>query len=441
MISTNSEQSKSPKKTNKDENVDKEHIAKELSNNSFFNLTTIVLKNVQLNAPYPVHLNYDHLINLFPDPKNGFLNGYVVKDLEGVFCTNEEVVAKQSGVFTEMAKQFAKGLFNSGTISMSLPIRVFEPRSMLERYTDWWAYAPFLLKKAGNCSNKLEAFKYVICFSLSAMFLSTGQLKPFNPLLGETFQGYFEEGTNIYLEHTSHIPCVSNYLVSDVDGFYKFYGYNDISVEGAMKMMFNNHCSMVSKGKNTVELKGTGQKISFQYPKVTLGGMIYGSRYVLWDGHMKFEDHENSLKAIIYFNRSNSSLKYKRCHDFYGQIFNHEFQTPKKGKEPSFFESKAPKLPSDKKHLLSEITGSWLENIMFDNKEYWNISEKAPCQIYPVKQAVPSDCRNREDLIWLKRSQICDSKSYEEYAQQWKVALEIQQRHDRALRDKSKKKK
>jgi hypothetical protein len=408
---------------------------KYLHTRSYFNLATIVLKNVQLSAPYPSELNYEFLINPLP---SGFLEGYQVKDNEGVFCKNEDIVKRQSGIFSEVAKQIAKGLFKSGVISISLPIRIFEPRSMLERYTDWWSFAPLLLRKAASQKDILEAFKNVICFSLSAMFLSTGQMKPFNPLLGESFEATFEDGTRIYLEHTSHTPCISNYLITDPDNMYRYSGYCDISVEGAMKMVFTNSVTMTQKGKSTVFLKKTGQTIHYQLPRVVIGGVVVGKRYVLLDGHMKFEDHENNLKAVIYFNKTHPNLKLRRIHDIYGQIFYHKFK-----KEP-FYEEKLPKnpFPSDKKLIFSEITGSWLENIIFDNEIYWSVRDVYPPQILPVKSSLPSDPRYREDLVWLKKSLISPqyNKIYEDYAQSWKVALEIQQRHDRSLREKFKKK-
>jgi hypothetical protein len=410
-----------------------------LNPRSYFNLKTIVLKNVPLNAPYPRELKYEDLINLYP---TNFLEGYYVKDMEGVYCKNEEIVKRQSGVISEMAKQVAKGLFGfSGIVSISLPIRIFEPRSMLERYSDWWCYAPILLRKAGASRDKLEAFKNVIVFVLSAIFLSSGQMKPFNPLLGETFEGAFEDGTKLYMEHTSHTPPVSHYLMLDPDGLYKFHGYCDISLEGTMKILFNNSVTMALKGKNTVYLKNTNQTISFQYPKMILGGMIYGQRYVVVDGFMKFEDRENNMKAYIYFNKNHANLKLRRVHDFYGQIYHHQFSK----KKETFHEEKMPKnpFPSDKKLTYSEITGSWLENIIFDNEIYWSVRDVNPPQIYPKKECAPSDSRYREDLIWLKRSMKDgeNTKTYEEYAQTWKVALEIQQRHDRALRSEKKKKK
>ena len=415
---------------------DELHTEKYLNSKSYFNLTTIVLKSVQLNAPYPKELLFEDLINNY---SKTFLEGFYVKDNEGVFCKNEEIMKRQSGIISDMAKQIAKGIFNKGVVSISLPIRLFEPRSMLERYSDWWCFAPILLRKAGAAKDKLEAFKQVICFVISSMFLSTGQMKPFNPLLGETFEGTFEDGTKIYLEHTSHIPCVSHYLIQDPDDLYKFSGYCDISVEGTMKILFNNSVIMVPKGKNTVYLKNTKQTISFQYPKINLGGMVFGSRFVLLDGFMKFEDRENNMKAVIYFNKNHPNLKLRRIHDFYGQIFHHQF--PKKKEE--FYEEKMPKnpFPSDKKQMYSEISGSWLENIIFDNEIYWSIRDINPLQVYPKKDCSPSDARFREDLIWLKRSMMSPeyNKIYEDYAQKWKVALEIQQRHDRSLREKKKK--
>lgn len=91
-------------------------------------------------------------------------------------------------------------------MSLSLPIRIFEPRSMLERLSDWFSFAPVLLTKAGSIGNKIEAFKYVIAFSLSSLFRSSEQLKSLNPMLGETYQCEWEDGSKMYFEHTCHTP-------------------------------------------------------------------------------------------------------------------------------------------------------------------------------------------------------------------------------------------
>lgn len=50
-------------------------------------------------------------------------------------------------------------------------------------------------------------------------------MKPFNPILGETFQGFFADGTKIDIEHTSHHPPVSHFFVQDKEKKYAFYGH------------------------------------------------------------------------------------------------------------------------------------------------------------------------------------------------------------------------
>jgi hypothetical protein len=39
--------------------------------------------------------------------------------------------------------------------------------------------------------------KLCITFAVSGLYKNTRQLKPFNPILGETLQGYFQDGTSI----------------------------------------------------------------------------------------------------------------------------------------------------------------------------------------------------------------------------------------------------
>ena len=67
--------------------------------------------------------------------------------------------------------------------------------------------------------------KNVITFSISNMYMCTSQHKPFNPLLGETSQGTFGDGTKFYCEHTSHHPPVTNFLVESNDNSWKLHGY------------------------------------------------------------------------------------------------------------------------------------------------------------------------------------------------------------------------
>lgn len=111
---------------------------------------------------------------------------------------------------------------------ISLPIKIFEPTSTLARMADLWTQAPVYLKKAAKLDDHLERLKLAVTFSLASVYLCCSQLKPFNPLLGETMQGEFPDGTKIYLEHVSHHPPIARFLVEDVDGGYTLSGYHEV---------------------------------------------------------------------------------------------------------------------------------------------------------------------------------------------------------------------
>jgi hypothetical protein len=55
-------------------------------------------------------------------------------------------------------------------IGISLPVRIFEPRSLLERICDWYGFAPVYLKQAAKTTDKLERFKLVITFALAGLY-------------------------------------------------------------------------------------------------------------------------------------------------------------------------------------------------------------------------------------------------------------------------------
>jgi len=416
----------------KEENPEDKFKQKEVDKKSFCCVPTLIKTNT-FNAPFPIRLTKEQLINKY-DPN--YLKDYLIKDYYGVYCLNQEVIDKQSGIIKEVVTQLTKCLWSGTAMSLSLPIRIFEPRSMLERYTDWFSFAPDLLNKAGTCKDKVEAFKYVILFSLSALFRSSEQLKPLNPMLGETYECEWEDGSKFYLEHTCHTPPISHFYIKSSRNLFIVSGYIDMEMGGVVKAIYKNSIQMIPKGKITVYLPELKQTISFQFPKITMGGAIWGQRYVYWSDHMKFEDHENNLKAIIAFANGRKELKGKRIHDIYGQLYKYNYNSNEL-KKP-FYNDYIPSypFPSKKEDVLSEITGSWLEEIKFDDKVYFNVKETVAPQIYPCDKVLDSDARYREDKEWLKLS--WDNKEFakifEGYAQCWKLALEAQQRFDRGLR-------
>ena len=431
------EEKEESKENSQEKDEEKEKAQKKFMQENFdkncFCSEAIFNKSKTYQAPFPIRLTKEQLTFKYnPD----YLKDFLIKDYYGVYCLNQEIVDKQGGVIKDLIVQLTKSIISRTHITISLPIRIFEPRSMIERYTDWFSFAPDLLEKAAKCEDNLETFKYVILFSLSALFRSTEQLKPLNPLLGETYQCEWEDGSKFYIEHISHNPPISSIYITSAKNLFVVSGYIHMELGGILKAMFKNAMLMMPKGKITVYFPEKKQTVSFQFPKINLGGAIWGQRYIYFYDHMKFEDTDNNLKAVIAFANWTKELKKKRIHDIYGKIFKHNY-TEEELKKPFYTDDLSyDPFPTNNEDVITEITGSWLEEIKFDDNVVFSIKESAPPAIYPSDNPLPSDSRFREDKIWLQHS--FDNKEFgkvfEGYAQSWKLGLEAQQRFDRGLR-------
>lgn len=59
---------------------------------------------------------------------------------------------------------------------------------------------------------------FQVAFVIGGLRRQTSTLKPFNPILGETYQGVYSSGVRVHAEQISHHPPVSSWQVADPDG-------------------------------------------------------------------------------------------------------------------------------------------------------------------------------------------------------------------------------
>ena len=78
---------------------------------------------------------------------------------------------KQKGVVKDVLSKAAANVFSGQSIiGISLPVRIFEPRSLLERICDWYGFAPVYLRQAGLIDDKIERFKLSMAYALSCLY-------------------------------------------------------------------------------------------------------------------------------------------------------------------------------------------------------------------------------------------------------------------------------
>lgn len=100
-------------------------------------------------------------------------------------------------------------------MNVSLPINIFDKRTLLELWVSQNGYSATLLEMPGSLSDPLERIKYTTCFALAKFHLSAAQLKPFNPIIGETYQSIIKD-SHYYLEQTCHHPPITNFYVNQL---------------------------------------------------------------------------------------------------------------------------------------------------------------------------------------------------------------------------------
>lgn len=182
---------------------------------------------------------------------------------------------------------------------MSLPVRIFEKRTLVERMCDYFCTGPTYLRKAALEQDPVERFKAVIAFVVSGLHVAASQRKPFNSIIGETFQGQWPDGTKLYLESTGHTPPMLSFLVEHVDQLYTYEG--TFVFTGKMASLGN---ALVGRqgGKNRVHFRD-GTVIEFEYPFLKMGGILYGKRTLQWIEALEFRDARNGLRAKLEFSQ------------------------------------------------------------------------------------------------------------------------------------------
>jgi hypothetical protein len=390
------------------------------------------IKNGKLETPSPYFVEVDKFQERPKLDKTSILEGMVINDKTGLVLVDHHIMTKFKGIIGNMISQLISSFFTGKPIS--LVVRLFEPKSTLQRIMDYWSFAPTFLKEACQIDSPVERLKKVITFALAGLYVPTKQLKPFNPNIGETFQGEFENGTKVYAEHISHYPTLAQFYIKDTDDDYNIHGYFDFLTSNES---LGNKINIEQKGPIHIDFKG-GKKgqIIYNMPTIKLlnaRGEV--NRSAIWVDYMVFVDVKNGLKGIVHLGGDS-----KCVHGFTGHIIeynfpaNYKYDIDKERKESA-------KLPKNAK-ILSQISGSWLKELKFDNVEYWNIDRYEPGFVKPCSDVLPSDGRYREDLIWLFRSFYSakneqERKKFEDYAQAWKLLIEQVQRHEREMKKKA----
>ncbi|KAG9198987.1 hypothetical protein G6514_009172 [Epicoccum nigrum] len=247
---------------------------------------------------------------------------------------DETVVdAEQGSMLSHIISQLRPGADLS---RVTLPTFILEPRSMLERITNFMAHPETLLPLT-KIEDPVERFVAVTKFYLSGWHIKPpGVKKPLNPILGEIFTGYWDypDGTKGYYisEQTSHHPPKSSYFFMAPE--------HDIRIDGTLKprsKFLGNSAASMMEGIAVLRFLNTGERFFITQPNIYVRGILFGT--------MKYELGDHA---------------YVRCPET-GMVADVEFKT--KGYFSGAYNAIGGYIKDKNGKALYELSGSWNEDM------------------------------------------------------------------------------
>uniref|UniRef100_A0A2K6KNN1 Oxysterol-binding protein n=1 Tax=Rhinopithecus bieti TaxID=61621 RepID=A0A2K6KNN1_RHIBE len=210
----------------------------------------------------------------------------------------ETVSEENKSLIWTLLKQLRPGMDLSRVV---LPTFVLEPRSFLDKLSDYYYHAD-LLSRAAVEEDAYSRMKLVLRWYLSGFYKKPkGIKKPYNPILGETFRCcWFHPQTDsrtFYIaEQVSHHPPVSAFHVSNrKDGF---------CISGsitAKSRFYGNSLSALLDGKATLTFLNRAEDYTLTMPYAHCKGILYGTMTMELGGKVTIECAKNNLQAELEF--------------------------------------------------------------------------------------------------------------------------------------------
>lgn len=182
--------------------------------------------------------------------------------------------------------------------AVSMPVSANEPLSLLQRAAECMEYSP-LLDKAASAIDGLERLIYVTAFALSNLASNRVKeraiRKPFNPLLGETFELVREDrGFRLLVEKVSHRPVQLAYQADSRD-------WSLTQSPKPSQKFWGKSAEINTDGKSRLSLHSSGDHFSWGHATSFLRNIIAGEKYVEPAGEMVVINETTGQKTVSTF--------------------------------------------------------------------------------------------------------------------------------------------
>ncbi|CAD6915589.1 unnamed protein product [Tilletia controversa] len=260
---------------------------------------------------------------------------------EGAAAEDMEQLDEENGnLLMALISQLRIGMDLS---KVTLPTFVLEPRSMLERITDFMTH-PDLVFGAGQLEDPQRRFVEVMRYYLAGWHIKPkGVKKPYNPVLGEFFRcsyTYTDGSKGYYIaEQVSHHPPISAYFYVSPENNLLIYG----ELKPKSKFLGNSAATLMG-GENRIVLldRLEDREYRISMPNMYARGIMFGKMVMELGDQSKVVNEANDIVADI------------------------EFKT--KGYFTGTYNAIGGKV-TQKGKAVGEITGKWSDNMDFKSSK------------------------------------------------------------------------
>uniref|UniRef100_A0A8C9PEM4 Oxysterol-binding protein n=1 Tax=Spermophilus dauricus TaxID=99837 RepID=A0A8C9PEM4_SPEDA len=172
---------------------------------------------------------------------------------------------------------------------ITMPIAFNEPLSFLQRITEYMEHV-YLIHKAALQPQPLERMQVGSC-----VWWRPG--KPFNPLLGETYELVREDlGFRFISEQVSHHPPISAFYSEGLSQDFVFHG----SIYPKLKF-WGKSVEAEPRGTITLELLKHGEAYTWTNPTCCVHNVIIGKLWIEQYGTVEILNHRTGDKCVLNF--------------------------------------------------------------------------------------------------------------------------------------------
>jgi len=190
--------------------------------------------------------------------------------------------------------------------TVSMPVTANEPTSLLQRLSECMEYSPLLDSAASASLPATERLLYVTAFAISGLAYNRVKeraiRKPFNPMLGETYELVREDlGFRFLAEKVSHHPVRAACQAESLNNG----GWCFAQSPQPVQKFWGKSVELNTEGRSHVILhapnEGKGEHYSWNQATCFLRNVIAGEKYVEPVQNMTIVNETNGMRAVATF--------------------------------------------------------------------------------------------------------------------------------------------